>query len=58
MGPRVRPDATRAARPVPLCDALVRECISLGGDYEACLSLRATCSDICGVISIFDPIFF
>jgi hypothetical protein len=41
-----------------LCDALVRECISLGGNYEACLSLRATCSDICGVISVFDPIFF
>jgi len=41
-----------------LCDALVRECISLGGNYEACLGLRATCSDICGIISVFDPVFF
>jgi len=56
---RKRSDAPGAARPLLyLCDALVRECISLGGNYEACLGLRATCSDICGIISVFDPVFF
>jgi hypothetical protein len=40
-----------------LCDWLVRECIGFGGDYDTCISLRATCSDICGIFSVFDPIF-
>ena len=41
-----------------LCDWLVRECIGFGGNYEACLSVRATCSDLCGIVSVFDPVFF
>jgi hypothetical protein len=40
-----------------MCDWLVRECIGFGGDYDTCIGLRATCSDICGIISVFDPIF-
>jgi hypothetical protein len=40
------------------CDWLVRECVGFGGNYEECLSLRATCSDICGILSSLDPIFF
>jgi hypothetical protein len=41
-----------------VCDWLVRECVGFGGNYEECLNLRATCSDICGILSSLDPIFF
>jgi len=36
----------------------VREFVGFGGNYEACLSLGATCSNLCGIISLFDSIFF
>lgn len=40
-----------------VCDWLVRECVGFGGNYEECLSLRATCSDICGILSSL-PVFY
>jgi hypothetical protein len=40
------------------CDFLVRECIGFGGNYEQCLSLRATCSDICSIFSAPIDIFW
>jgi hypothetical protein len=41
-----------------VCDWLVRECVGFGGNWEDCIALRATCSDICGILSSLDPIFF
>jgi hypothetical protein len=41
-----------------VCDFLVRECIGFGGDYDTCIGLRATCSDICGVLSALEPILW
>ncbi len=40
------------------CDWLVRECIGFGGNYEECLNLRATCSDICSIVSAPIDIFW
>jgi hypothetical protein len=41
-----------------VCDFLVRECIGFGGDYDTCISLRATCSDLCDVLSALEPILW
>jgi hypothetical protein len=41
-----------------VCDFLVRECIGFGGDYNTCIGLRATCSDICGVLSSLESILW
>jgi hypothetical protein len=40
------------------CDFLVRECIGFGGDYDTCIGLRATCSDLCSVLSALEPILW
>jgi hypothetical protein len=41
-----------------VCDFLVRECIGFGGDYDTCIGLRATCSDVCSVLSALEPILW
>ena len=64
--PGRRQAASRAALPQGFhdsclwaCDYLVRECVLRGGDYDTCIGLRATCSDICSIFStVFEPVYW